>query len=51
MDLVANRIERYTEPRPHGYGMLIIGRPGGILDSTTVPGIQIPIDTILGITT
>ena len=48
VDLVAEVIERYSEPHAGRYRQLTTLGRGEILTSTVLPGVAIPVDDILG---
>ena len=47
-DLQANRVERHAEPTPNGYRVITRFARGTVVTSTVVPGLEIPVDTVLG---
>ena len=47
-DLVAEAIERHTEPREGGYRQIALARRDESLTSTVVPGVTFSVDAILG---
>ncbi len=46
-DLVADRVERHTEPGPDGYQQIALVGRGKILTSTVLPGVTIAVDEVL----
>jgi Uma2 family endonuclease len=46
-DLVGERIERHTEPGPHGYRQIALAGRGETLTSTVVPGPTFAADALL----
>jgi Uma2 family endonuclease len=48
VDLVADRIERYTMAGPDGYQMMLRSLRGGAVESIVIPSLKIPVDDILG---
>ena len=47
VDLVGRRIERYTEPRPGGYRLVLIARSGEAIPSTMIPGLTFAVDEVI----
>lgn len=47
-DLVAERIERHTEPSADGYRQIVWAGRGETLTSAVLPGLTLDVDTILG---
>lgn len=48
VDLQGGRIERHAEPGDDGYRVIVRFGRGAVVTSTVVPGLEIPVDTILG---
>lgn len=48
VDLVAERIERYTEPVGETYQIVDVGRRGEQIPSTMLPGLMLDVDVVLG---
>lgn len=48
VDLVAETIERYTEPRDGRYSRLVVAGRGATSTSIVLPALAIPVDDILG---
>ena len=46
-DLVADRVERHTEPGPDGYQQIALVGRGKTLTSTVLPGVTIAVDEVL----
>ncbi len=46
-DLVADRVERHTEPSPDGYQQIALVGRGKTLTSTVLPGVTIAVDEVL----
>jgi Uma2 family endonuclease len=46
-DLVGERIERHTEPGPHGYRQIALAGRGETLTSTVLPGLTFAADALL----
>jgi Uma2 family endonuclease len=46
-DLVGERIERHTEPGPHGYRQIALAGCGETLTSTVLPGLTFAADALL----
>jgi Uma2 family endonuclease len=49
LDLVAQRIERHTEPGESGYARIVLARRGERLRSTVIPALTLDVATILGL--
>ncbi len=47
VDLMTDRVERYTEPEKGTYQQVRHFGRGGVVESATVPGLAIPVDSIL----
>ncbi len=48
-DLGNSRIERHTEPHANGYKTVSVAGPGEHLASTTLPGLTLEVDEVLGL--
>jgi len=49
VDLVANRIERHTEPEPDGYHLIARFGRRALVESVIVPSLTVSADIVLGI--
>ncbi len=45
-DLATETIERHTEPIDGRYTLIAVASPGGVLDSTIIPGLAVPANVI-----
>lgn len=48
VDLQADRIDRHTGPTPNGYRVVTRFGRGTVATSTAVPGVAVPVDTVVG---
>lgn len=48
VDLPGGRIERHSEPSEDGYRVIVRFGRGSVVTSTVIPGLEIPVDTVVG---
>lgn len=48
-NLIDNRLERYTDPRPDGYRQIVVAGPGERIASTTLTMVSFDVDELVGL--